>query len=104
MPMQIGVIPPGPPMPMNQRQWMPPAAVASAGSAPYAGAQPAALGNAGMALLGQLKGAKPAPPAPAPPKQPMTLQQVQDAQAQAQAQSSNKQSADAIWKMLGGNK
>ena len=71
-------------------------------------AQPAPPGNAGMALLGQLKGAKPEPSAPPPQQQPMTLQQVQDAQARAHAQAqsaaSNKQSADAIWKMLGGKK
>jgi hypothetical protein len=40
----------------------------------------------------------------------MTVQQVHEAQARAQAQvqsqtqASNKQSADAIWKMLGGKK
>ncbi len=103
-----GMPPRGPPMPMPQRQWMPPAGI-NPGLATAANAQPAAPpANAGMALLGQLKGAKPAPPVQPPQQQPMTVQQVHEAQARAQAQvlsqtqASNKQSADAIWKMLGG--
>ena len=89
---------------------MPPAGI-NPGLATAANAQPAAPpANAGMALLGQLKGAKPAPPVQPPQQQPMTVQQVHEAQARAQAQvqsqtqASNKQSADAIWKMLGGKK
>ena len=57
--------------------------------------------NAGMALLGQLKGANPQAPAPSPQKQPMTVQQVEQAQQQ---EASNKGAADALWQMLKGKK
>jgi len=88
-----------PPQQQQQRQWMPPAG--KPGAPPQQPHAPPPPPNAGMALLGQLKGANPQASAPSPQKQPMTVQQVQQAQQQ---EASNKGAADALWQMLKGRK